>query len=700
MLQLTTTLNTHFKEMCDSAVALYRVNVSSDAMWDAYMKGFDEDPIFRDPESSEHNCNCCRHFIHHYGNIVAINDDYSITSIWDIDNVPEEYKQSVSNLKELIHSADILNVFVVTRYTLAQSNYGTPKAGMFLLGTPKNVKRYTKEEADKFGVVKPNQVVTFNHLYLDIPAKFILDTSNSVESISGNHKATKEVFKRAMEEFSVDTLELVKDLIEQNSILNGIAHLSKIKAIIPLIQEYKALKDSQKDAWCWKKSYKFQYARFRNELIGTLCINIQNGVDLNEACKSWNIKADPANYMKAASPITKSQIAAAQKFAEENGYIESFTRRCATMEDIEASEILHIHNGDIKPVSIFDSVKATKATGTPDFKNLKTMSIDSFMSTILPKCTSVELYLENRHQNNFVTLITALNKESKHMFKWSNNFSWTYTGNLAGKSEIKQAVKQAGGFVDAPFRFSIMWNEDGRSIVDLDAHANEPGINGKHIFFRSFKKPRITSMGGQLDIDMIRPYNTGVENIYWTNMKKIADGVYRFWVHNYDGGNVSGFKAEICFDTEVYTYEYIGNFRGEVKVADVTIKGGKLVNITHYAPLVNSISNNIYGLDTNEFHQVNLVCLSPNYWQEAVGNKHYFFFLEGCKSPDKLRGFHNEFLNSELREHRKVLDVLAHTMKVESTDGQLSGLGFNATVKDSVILRVKGEVNSIIKVTF
>ena len=84
----------------------------------------------------------------------------------------------------------------------------------------------------------------------------------------------------------------------------------------------------------------------------------------------------------------------------------------------------------------------------------------------------------------------------------------------------------------------------------------------------------------------------------------------------------------------------------------------------------------------------------------AVGNKHYFFFLEGCKSPDKLRGFHNEFLNSELREHRKVLDVLAHTMKVESTDGQLSGLGFNATVKDNVIIRVKGEVNSIIKVTF
>ena len=32
MLQLSTTLNTHFKKMCDSAIALYRVNVSNKEM--------------------------------------------------------------------------------------------------------------------------------------------------------------------------------------------------------------------------------------------------------------------------------------------------------------------------------------------------------------------------------------------------------------------------------------------------------------------------------------------------------------------------------------------------------------------------------------------------------------------------------------------------------------------------------------------
>lgn len=31
--------------------------------------------------------------------------------------------------------------------------------------------------------------------------------------------------------------------------------------------------------------------------------------------------------------------------------------------------------------------------------------------------------------------------------------------------------------------------------------------------------------------------------------------------------------------------------------------------------------------------------LSPNYWDDqSIGNKHYFFMLEGCRSSEKLEG--------------------------------------------------------------
>lgn len=71
---------------------------------------------------------------------------------------------------------------------------------------------------------------------------------------------------------------------------------------------------------------------------------------------------------------------------------------------------------------------------------------------------------------------------------------------------------------------------------------------------------------------------------------------------------------------------------------------------------------------------------------------------DGARAPKAFRGFHNEFLCADLLDHRKVMEVLGHTMQVESTDGQLSGLGFNATVRDEVVLRINGQ--KIIRVKF
>ena len=106
-------------------------------------------------------------------------------------------------------------------------------------------------------------------------------------------------------------------------------------------------------------------------------------------------------------------------------------------------------------------------------------------------------------------------------------------------------------------------------------------------------------------------------------------------------------------------------------------------------------------METNNFHKVNLVCLSPNHWGDNnVGNKHYFFMLETCKSPVPIRSFHNENLLPELAAHRKVLEVLGNTSTIESTDKQLSGLGFNATVRDELIVKLQGTHKRVIKIKF
>lgn len=696
-------LQEQFAKMCATG-KLFRSKVSGDQIWQAYMQGFGEDPIFRDPASSVHNCNQCKHFFQRYGNIVAIAEDNSIMTMYDGD-ANDEYRQSFANMRNLLISAPIENVFVETFDYLYNAVYErcTKESSMFALNLDHTVKRYTKEEAEKFGVVKPNEIRTFNHFCVRLPKEFVDMSYNTVEKIQARFRDDKNVFKDGLDKIPVDTLQLVLDLINQGSLLNGDTYKFKVEDFLRMARKYAELSAAEKDNWCWVFSCNYPFARFKNEAIGKLCLELAEGKDINAACLDFNKRVDPANYMKATAPITKQMIDKAKSFIAEKGYEESFTRRCATMEDIRVCDILHANAGDgsVKPVSILDGIKPTSTRHKrSEFDGVEVVSIEKFMKDILPGCTSVEVFLLNSHENNFVTLTTPVKKDSKPIFKWGNNFGWTYNGNLAGKSEIKEAVKAAGGFVNAPFRFSIMWNEDGRSICDLDAHAKEP--NGTEIYFGSYKGRKTPVCGGMLDVDMIRPVGVGVENIFWNEPERIMDGAYRFFIVNFDQRNNNGAKAEIAFGDEVFTYVVDHEIMHNTDIATVHIKNGMIDHIDQSRYLVdgNATSKEIYGLETNQFHKVNLVCLSPNHWDGAFGNKHYFFMLDGAKAPESIRGFHNEFLRPELLEHRKVMEVLGNTLKVESTDKQLSGLGFNATVRDEVVLRLQGTHKRIIKVQF
>lgn len=698
MTELVKILQAHFNEMCASG-ALFRSSVTGDRIWDLYLNGFDsaDDPVFRDPASSEHNCNTCKNFIRRYGNIVSVNADNKPISIFDT-AVPKEYSKLADAIVAATKAAPIANVFFETFDELNSLPYEkcSKSNEVFRLGIDKNVKIYNEDEAAKYGVVTPGQVMTFHHIYLSLPKQYVNVSGDSVETIMAGYRSSKDVFKRGLDEISLDTLELVRDLINQDSLLNGKAHLHKIEAFIKMKKLYEDVLVENRDNWCWKNSYEFPYAKFRNELIGTLCTDITSGADLNDACRAWNKAVDPVNYMKTTAPITKRQIEMARTFVEENGYTESFSRRFATIDDIKVSEIKHIATAQAKAISIFDSIAPTSpAKQSAKFDNVETVSIDKFMSDILPNCTSVEAFLTNNHSGNMVTMTTSNVKESKPIFKWSNNYSWTFNGNLAGKSMIKETVKAFGGDVNGVLRFSIMWADGDGDNSDLDAHCIESA--GTEIFFG--KKHSIIT-GGILDIDIMMPNGKrAVENITYSNLSAMKDGTYKFYVRQYHARSSKGFKAEIAFAGELFSYEYPEPVSATIPVATVTLSNGVL-SIVHQLP-ASTMSRDLYNLSTNEFHKVNLICLSPNHWgNNNAGNKHYFFMLDGCKCESAIRSFHSENLIPELAEHRKVLEILGASTTLQPEGEQLSGLGFNATVHDELIVRLKGSFNRVIKIQF
>jgi hypothetical protein len=168
-------------------------------------------------------------------------------------------------------------------------------------------------------------------------------------------------------------------------------------------------------------------------------------------------------------------------------------------------------------------------------------------------------------------------------------------------------------------------------------------------------------------------------------------------------GGRDGFRAEIEFDGTVYQYNWDKDLRQGLAahVATVTLDHNGKFSIEHHMPTETS-TRDIWGLKTNNFVPVSVVMYSPNYWdeQQGIGHRHYFFMLKDCVNPEQPNGFYNEFLKRELEQHKRVFEALGSKLAVANADDQLSGLGFSATKRNDVIVKVKGATERVFKVKF
>lgn len=468
---------------------------------------------------------------------------------------------------------------------------------------------------------------------------------------------------------------------------------------------YSVIPDNKKDLYAWHTALTLSdtIGRIRNHSIGVLLTDISEGMDLDTAVRRYEKIVAPTNYKRPKAIYTKKMLEDAKKTITELGYMDSLPRRFATLDDITVNNILFSNRDAAKRIGgdIFDDMMAEVAIDPKKFSRVEEVSAEKFVNDILPTAKSVEALLENRHAQNMVSLIAPTNKGAKTMFKWNNGFSWAYTGNITD-SDIRENVKSAGGRVDGVLRFSIQWNEDGTDNCDLDAHCIEP--SNYEIYFGSAKKPRFSPTHGQLDVDVINPCGkVAVENITWGNKHQMREGIYQFYVHQYNGSARHGFRAEIEFNGNVYSFDYSKAMRrGEaVRVADVYLDRFGNLTITKLLPSTVS-SREIWGLKTNNFVPVTIVMYSPNYWdnQQGIGHRHYFFMLKDCVNPEQPNGFYNEFLDNRLNDHKRVFEALGNKLAVASADDQLSGLGFSATKRNDLIVKVKGATERIMKVKF
>lgn len=667
-----TAMQAQFSMMAAAASKLYLTGVGRDELWEKYLSSFPDgsNPIYK--ERGEYDCNTCKQFIRPYGNVVAVING-KIVSIWDID-VPAPFKAVADAMSAFVKSKPIVDVFVT---------------------------QFAKLGVDKNRQMLPDgSIITWEHFSFELPSKHVYRGRDSVEAVQGEARSAKDVFKRVLDEVSVDSIETVLDLIMQNSLYRGDEKRRDVEALLAVKREYDKIKrqTGDRDTYAWVKvtDLPSSVTHIRNTSIGTLLVDIEQGRDLDEAVSAYERIMAPSNYKRPNALFTKKMIENAQKTLEELGMVNSLGRRYAAMDDITVNNVIFANRDAKKAMNVFEELQAEAKPGKQSFAKVEEMDIEDFIKNVLPNATGVELFLENKHSGNFMSLIAPVDKDAPSMFKWGNNFSWSYSGDMA--DSIREKVKAAGGSVTGALRASLAWY----CYDDLDLHVVEP--DGTHIYYGNKQSGRT---GGNLDVDMNAggpQSKTPVENIVWPVQDNIKEGVYRIYVHNFAKRDSSkeGFEAEIEFNGQIYRFAYPKPVRNQETVELATIHYSKKEGVKFIKSMEHSeTSRKIWGVSTKQFHPVSAIMFSPNYWDgRAVGNKHYFFMLDGCANEGTSRGFYNEFLHDDLQKHRKVFEALGSKMKVPHSDKQLSGVGFSSTQRNEVVCKVTGSFNRTIKIKF
>lgn len=678
----------NLQQMSKDSSRLFTVNVDTEELYNLYLDSFPAgtNEIYR--ERREYDCSCCRHFIRDVGNVVSIKNG-ELHTIWGINPVSDDkYNVVAAALDAYVKQKAVSGVFLKKEKRI---------------GTPENREMLPTGKINKY-----------EHFFVDLPEICIFKEcyGHTLEGDLSQFRDVRNVFKRSLDEISKESVDTVLELIAQNSLYKGAEWKKQLTEFKNYQKEYGKLTDEQKELWIWEKSIAAGavIGKIRNHSIGTLLVNISEGMDLDLAVRKYEQIVAPVNYKRPKAIFTKKMLENAKKTITELGYMDSLQRRFATLDDITVNNILFSNKDAAKRITgamdLFDEMEQDVAIDPKRFSKVEEISAEDFIKNVLPVAKELEVYLENKHIQNMVSLIAPEVADAKTMFKWNNGMSWAYTGNITD-SDIKENVKAAGGSVTGVVRFSIQWNDnDGKDNSDLDAHCLEPQ-GGDHIYF-SHKISRYT--GGELDIDITDPIyqcksngGVAVENITYPSKERMKPGTYKFYVNQYSFRNSQGFKAEVEVNGEIHSYEYNSPVRGNVQVAEVVLDhNGNFKVIDKLPGNCAMISKDVWGIKTLQFTPVSVVCYSPNYWdeQKGIGHQHLFFMLKDCINPEEPNGYYNEFLKPELEQHRRVFEALGSKAHVKDVDDQLSGVGFSLTKRNDLIIKVNGATERVLKVKF
>jgi hypothetical protein len=645
--------------MLQDTCVLVRANVPRSDMYAAYEENFapEDNPIFR--TNRVHDCNTDKSFLKAIGNIVAIDDNNKMHTLWEVE-VPAMYQPSVDALQRLVSSS------VIT----APMCWHSTK-----LGEKSNIS------------VSPNSLgETFQHFYGDLQYRYVTDESGPViDEIT----SARQTFLRMMTEVRRDSLDTVLELINDGLLQRGEVHRPKLEKIISLHEEYVAIDTrAERIAFSWRmaaNNASFLPRYSSAIMVAVLAVN-DGSYTLTNIVNMYNKSVVGDSYQVVTAVATSAQIKNTQKFLVENGFIGGLTKRHTKPSDMSINDVIYAA-GDVqfKDTNIFDLLAQEAVDRSSEMLKGTPISMDKFISEVVPVAKGIELFMQANMKGNLCNIITQEDASAKSIHPWGNGSTWSYNGDVA--DAVMERVKEEGGVSDAENCVTLHWDYKD----DLDISLRTP-TGTVH-----FGNKR--GNGCELDVDMNvqsgSASDNAVENIFFHGA--VPTGSYTVIVNNYHRRTSGrGFGLRVSNSEGVTNYKYDDVLANQKSVRCLTFNGigGKMTDL---AVMDNNVvetegtKQEVWNLTTQTYVPVDMVMLSPNFWEgKRHGHKHTMFMLRDCKNPESVRSFYNEQLIGELQKDRKVMQVVGGRMRVAYSDEQMAGVGFSESKKDATVnLRVK-----------
>lgn len=638
---------TQFHQMVQSGNPLVRVQ-PTDSLFDIYLENIkpEDNPIFR--ERQYFNGNYDHNFIRRVGNLAMITPDYKLISLWDFESYTL-FEASRKALSDAIHNGQIIDIYLEKE----------PVAGH-------------KPNADN-----ENPNIIWEHYFIELP-KHLVKTTN-IDTEKHKVRDAYNVLKRTVQEVNIDDLQTIIELIKENNLYRGQEFLSNLQNWESMKKDYDK---NPSDEYIWFNAIKHgRSVGYRNSVIGDLIADLYKGIELERAIHLYESKVAPHNYKRPKSIVTAKMVEEAKETLEKLGFLDSIYRRAAKVTDIPADKILFTSQ-EPKAFNVFDDMtkESNASTNKTKISDAKEMTIHELLQE-LKHLQKLELLPTDSLQANQIVLTEALNTNTPSPFLWGNTLSWAYI-NSDTADAIAMRVKNAGGNIDGDVRVSLSW--DNKDDLDLSVFDLK---NKRRIYYGNRH-----AFGGELDIDANAHtiMDDPVENIFWKSIDDLPNGQYAVKVDNFNKrtNQRQGFTLQFATNEEIQTFTYPNN---EVNLKHLLtfekVNGNiKLIHIH------DSLTNKGRTISGDKFIEVKHVLMSPNTWENEIGNKHFILLTDDIEVNDSIRGFFNEQLNSKLTPHRKVTEILGSKLKIQASEFEPSdvakGYGFSETKDATLILRL------------